>query len=439
MRRSALYPTWRGVAVMATGAPVSVLLALLLGSGWWSAALIWITLAAASVATDALLVPSRHAFAATLAMPERLEAGGPGGEIRATFPAARRAIGLELALEAEDRVAVEPGRLVAVATVGAVFAVHPRRRGRARIVALHLRWRGPLGLVWRGRIQQLDRAIDVVPHVSAVREEAMRLFSRNRDGGTALQRDLAPSLEFHALREFRAGDDKRGINWRQSARHQALMIRETRAERNRTIVFAIDTGRLMSEPLDGGLPRVDRAINAALLTAYVGLKVGDRVGLFAFAARPKLALAARAGVESFAMVQTRAAALDYSTEETNFTLGLSTLGAALPGRALVVIFTEFADTTGAALMISNLGPLLERHLVIFVAFGDPELEGLVRAAPKTPADISRAVVAGSLLRERDLVLSRLRRQGVEVLDAPAAAAGPALLKRYLALKREDRL
>lgn len=437
--RSSLYPTWRGVGCMVAGAPLSVLAAVLLGSDWWRMALPWIALVGLTLALDALLAPRRGALVASVTLPPRLEAGGPAGEISAAFPAARRGVAVELALEAEALIDIAPLRLAVSSAEGAHFALTPRRRGRAMVRALHLRWRGPLGLVWIGHEQRIDQAIDIVPNVSAVREQALRLFSRNRDGGTAVQRDLASSLEFHALREFRGGDDTRTISWKQSARHRTLMVRETRAERNRTVLVAIDTGRLMSEPLDGGLPRVDHAVNAALLLAYAGLKMGDRVGLFAFADRPRLALPARLGVDSFAALQAGAAGLDYAAEETNYALGLSTLAASLPGRALVVIFTEFADTTGAALMIDNLSTLLARHLVVFVAFRDIELETLARAAPDRPADVSRAVVAGSLLRERDLVLRRLRRLGVDVLDAPTAGAGPALLRRYLALKREDRI
>jgi uncharacterized protein (DUF58 family) len=436
--RTVLYPTWRGVGAMAAGAPVSVLAALMLGAGWWRVALIWIVLVILALGLDALLAPSRRHRAATVVLPPRLEAGGSAGEAAFSFPRARVGA-VELALDADALLDVRPASLTTSTAAGARFVLQPRRRGRARLRALHLRWRGPLGLVWIGGEQALGCTLDITPNISAVREEAMRLFSRNRDGGTAVQRDLSASLEFHALREFRGGDDTRTINWKQSARHRTLMVRETRAERNRTIVMAIDTGRLMSEPLDGGLPRIDYAVNAALLLGYVGLKLGDRVGLFAFADRPRLDLPAHLGTGSFAALQEGAAGLDYSTEETNFALGLSTLAACLPGRALVVIFTDFADATGAALMVDHLSTLLARHVVIFVAFRDSELEGLARAAPDQPADVSRAVVAGGLLRERDLVLRQLARLSVDVLEAPGAASGPVLLRRYLALKREDRI
>ena len=56
---------------------------------------------------------------------------------------------------------------------------------------------------------------------------------------------------------------------------------------NNQIVFAFDCGQAMCEPV-GGLPRIDRAVTAALTASYVALKGGDRVALFGFAQRPEL-------------------------------------------------------------------------------------------------------------------------------------------------------
>jgi uncharacterized protein (DUF58 family) len=72
-------------------------------------------------------------------------------------------------------------------------------------------------------------------------------------------------------------------------------------------------------------------------------------------------------------------------------------------------------------------------------FRDDELEALVRAEPATPQDVSRAVVAAALLRERDAVVRRLRRMGAEIVEAAPDQAGGALLDRYLDLKRSGRL
>ena len=175
------------------------------------------------------------------------------------------------------------------------------------------------------------------------------------------------------------------------------------------------------------------------LLAFVSLKLGDRVGLFAFDAKPRVASGVTAGAQSFPLLQRLAASIDYTTEETNFTLGLSTLLGRLDRRSLVVVFTDFADPTSAELMIENVGRLLRTHHVLFVAFRDEELESLLSGEPKTPEDVSRAVVAGTLLQQRELVFGRLTRMGAQIVDAPADRMGAALVNAYLDAKRRDLL
>jgi uncharacterized protein (DUF58 family) len=232
--------------------------------------------------------------------------------------------------------------------------------------------------------------------------------------------------------------DLRAIDWKQSARHAKLVGREFRTERNHHVVVALDTGRLMCGPAAGG-PRIDLAINAALLLAFVSLKLGDRVGLFAFDARPRVASGLVAGPHAFPLLQKLAAGIDYSTEETNFTLGLTTLAGRLERRALVVVFTDFADPTNAELMVENVGRLLRTHLVLFVVFRDDELERLAEAEPQEADDVSRAVIAGALLKQREIVVTRLQRMGVQIVEAPADRLGVALVDSYLDAKRRELL
>ena len=67
--------------------------------------------------------------------------------------------------------------------------------------------------------------------------------------------------------------DRRRIDWKSSARHVHLYAKEFETERNNQIVFAFDCGQTMCEPI-GGMPRIDRAVSAALVTSYVALKGG---------------------------------------------------------------------------------------------------------------------------------------------------------------------
>jgi hypothetical protein len=47
------------------------------------------------------------------------------------------------------------------------------------------------------------------------------------------------------------------------------------------------------------------------------------------------------------------------------------------------------------------------------------------------------VVAGDQLRERELVMQRLRRRGVRCLDAAPGDIGVGLVNRYLDIKRRE--
>jgi uncharacterized protein (DUF58 family) len=436
-----IYPTRRAVAAMAAGAPVA-LVAGLAGPDLWLVGVAWALGAAALVLADAWLAPSPGALDLKLIAPGSLGVGAPTqARIEAGF-AGRRSPKLQVALGVNERLAAEPVRQtlrIGPDGGGANVRLFPKRRGEALFERLWARWRGPLGLAWVQRTDVLDRKAAVTPDVQGVKDEALRLFTRDAAFGMKTQIETGEGSDFNALKDFQTGMDLRSIDWKQSARHAKLIGKEYRTERNHHIVLAIDSGRLMSSPLEDGAPRLDRAINAALLLAFVSLKIGDRVRLFAFDARPRIASGSTAGAGAFPLLQRLAASIDYTTEETNFTLGLTTLAGSLDRRALVVVFTDFADPTSAELMIENVGRLLRTHLVMFVAFRDEALEALADAEPKTAGDVSRAVIAAGLLKQRELVIGRLQRLGAWIVEAPAGRLGPELVSRYLAAKRKDLL
>jgi len=346
---------------------------------------------------------------------------------------------VEVALGGDERLTVGPLRCAFDIRSGvgsAALSLSPHRRGEAMLGDLWARWVGPLGLAWVQRRDTPSRAIVITPDIQTVREQALRLFDRDATLGLKAQVETGEGSEFHALKEFQTGMDLRSIDWKSSARLGRLLGREHRTERNHPIVLALDCGRLMCEPVDGR-PRIDHVINAALLLAFVGLKLGDRVGLFAFDARPRVVTQPAAGAGVFPLIQRQAARIDYSTEETNFTLGISTLAGQLNRRGLVVVFTDFADPTSAELMFENVVRLLRTHAVMFVVLRDTELEAIVDRPPGDADDVSRAVIAGSLLHQREIVLARLARAGAQIVEAAPDRLGAELINRYLDARRRE--
>ena len=435
-----IYPTRRAIVLTALGAPLALAVGVVAPGGWILAGG-WLTLILGLTLADAFIGPARGDVTIDLDPPLSIGMGAEAPmHVRARFTrAAPPQAWLAVETDARLSLAGEGEPLRFSGSVGeASLSLKPLRRGTARITGLWLRWRGPLGLTWKQTRQSPDRTIAVVPNLAAVREEALRLFSREALFGIKTQLDTGEGSEFHALREMTGAMDTRAIDWKQSARHGKLLGKEFRVERNHPVVFAIDCGRLMCEPL-GGVPRLDHALNAVLRLAYVCLKLGDRVALFGFDARPRLFTGFLSGAVAFPRLQRHAAALDYSDEEANFTFGVSQLSTLLQRRTLVIVFTDFADTTSAQLMLETVTRLTRRHRVLFVIMHDEELEAIARAEPVTADDVSRAVTAAALLQSRALVAERLRRLGVRLIDAPARAVGPALIAAYLDLKKEPDL
>ena len=406
----------------------------------------WVPLAAlallAVAVLDAAFAPVGQGVALSLQPPPFLDLGRVcETPLGVTFKGYAPAV-LELRLDLDARLAGSDyeRRLTrdADGRFKAVLRLRAATRGPADIKAAYLRWRGPLGLVHVQKTLRLDAHIVVTPDLKGVEQDAADLFSLDNIYGVRVQNQLYNGSEYHALREYDASQDHRRIDWRSSSRHMKLYSREYQAERNHHIVLAFDTGRLMGEPL-AGLKRLDRAIYAGLLLGYTGLKIGDHVRAFSFGARPQPVGPVLSGTHGFDVLKYQLGALTDTVEESNHTLALADLNAKVARRSLIVLFSDFIDEISADLMIEALNRLAKKHLVLFVAFRDEVVEDLMAHAPDTADDVTRAVFARRLASQRERVLTQLRRQGVEVLEAPSAQLATAIVNRYLALKRADRL
>ncbi len=434
-----LYPTERAVLLMGIGVPITLIVSLI-NPALWAIGAAWIALITGLLLIDLLLSPAPHQWALESEVPASMYVGSKTDMVFIYQGQTKRVpISPEMKLTVSEKLEAKPAIWHPPFENGQLlggFRVRAKRRGEGFVEKLWLRWTGPLGLVWRQITTPLNKTVAIIPDTRLVKDKAIEIFSRDAAHGLKMQIERGEGTEFDSLVEFMPGMDKRAIDWKHSARHRKLHAKEFRTERNHNIVFAIDTGFLMSEPLKG-MARIDWAINASLLISYISLKFGDRVGFFGFDTKPYLYSKPVAGTNSFPHLQKLTSQLEYSTNETNFTLGLSSLSKSLQRRSLIIVFTDFIDTINAELMIENISRLIKSHIVLFVVFEDVEMENLIDHAPKTPKDVTRAVLAGAMNKERDIVLARLERMGVQVVRADIEQMGTAVLNRFLELKRRE--
>jgi uncharacterized protein (DUF58 family) len=437
--KSPIVPSGRTLALLALLAPAAVVVAATAPDAWLAAPLAGLALLALTL-LDGLLAPRLRDL--KLVAPADIEVGQPAEvSVHAEFAGAPGAAPV-VALGFDPRLGARGAAEFALGTGpvpdvrhGSVELVS-NRRGTGLLHDLWLRWSGPLGLAHRQTHRSLEQSVRIWPDLSPVRSPVLQAFMRDSQFGLIARRIRGQGTQFEALSEYEAGMDRRRIDWKASARHTRLYARENESERDNQIVFAFDCGQAMCEPVEG-LPRIDRAVSAALMAAYVALKGGDRVALFGFADKPELMTPFATDTRAFHRLQTAAAGIDYHAREPNFTLALATLTAKLKRRSLIVLFSDFADPTSAELMVESVERLVRHHLVIFVTLEDAELSDMAEAEPATLRDLASAVAADGLARQRALVLQRLRRLGVDVIEAPWQAIGYRLIDRYLAAKQAE--
>jgi uncharacterized protein (DUF58 family) len=426
------------VVVAATGAPVALAIAAI-EPGRWFLALAWPVAILLLTGLDAI----RAAGSASAHVEFPVYAYvGETRDCRVTVSVGSRPQNAWIALQdsavvrlgdaGQTRIPLENGR-------GAILMPFEMvRRGMARFERLWLRWTGPLGLAWRQGSFELDGKFPILPDLRPVRDQGARVFQRYAIEGLVAQLARGEGSDFDALVDFRTGMDRRSIDWKQSGRHNKLLAKQYRTERNNQIVFAIDTGRQMCEPV-AGVARVDRCVSAILLTAWIALKLGDRVAINAFDSRPRLSSGFVSGGSAFAELERIAADVDYSSEETNYIYALTTLGARLTRRSMIILFTEFTDTVSADFMLRAIRRLVEKHLIVTVILRDAELEAIESADPQTADDITRAVTAADLLKDRRIVITRLQHLGVHVVESEYDKVSDRLVQSYLDLKKKDLL
>jgi uncharacterized protein (DUF58 family) len=438
-------PTSRCVALFVIGVPLALVIGLVQAKYWT----VWIAYLGASVLAagiDVLFALSRRRLHVDVKVPSQLYIGDRGSAtVTLTGKGWRRGLRvhalpeLDADLEPQAPLTIDlvPGGKTGQVSGAAELALVPRRRGEPRVIALHMKWTGPLGLVERRRVVTVDAKVPVVPNIGAVRAVALRMLgSQEFLAGLKVEKYIGDGTEFESLREYLPGLDHRAIDWKSSARHRKLLTVEFRAERNHQVVIAIDGGQLMSEPL-GGIPRLDHAINAGLMLGWFCLRTGDRVGWASFDERIRAWTEPLSGATSFPRLQRLSAEAAYRRVETNFTLTIAELSMRLKRRSLIVLFTEFLDTVTAELMIENITRLARHHLVMFVSLRDPMVGTRAAVPPTTLTTLQEAVVASDFVRERAIVLERLRHAGCHCIDTTPDQFSMAIINRYLDVKRRE--
>ncbi|GGF43095.1 lipoprotein [Marmoricola endophyticus] len=316
----------------------------------------------------------------------------------------------------------------------------PTRRGDRATDRVTVRLLGPFGLAARQATTQVPGRIRVLPRFASRRHLPSRVARlRELEGRTAVQ-VRGQGTEFDSLREYVRGDDVRSIDWRATARSTGTVVRTWQPERDRRVVLVLDTGRTSAGRVasGAGVPRLDGAMDAALLVGALAERAGDRVDLVAGDQLVRARFRGRPGARTTERLQDVLADLEPALAETAWRRLVGAVQGLGRHRSLVVLLTTLEPTSVEQGLLPLLPGLTARHRVVLASVRDPALDRLALDRGSASAGYL-AAAAEQDLHARERTAGLLRTLGVDVLDADADHLPQALADHYLALKARGRL
>lgn len=313
----------------------------------------------------------------------------------------------------------------------------PTRRWDRTVDSVTVRSRGPLGLACRQATLPCPGVVRVLlPFTSRRHLPSFLSRLRELDGRTAVN-IRGRGTEFDSLRDYVIGDDVRSIDWRASARRQQMVVRTWRPERDRRLLLVLDTSRTSAARI-GSEPRLDAAMDAALLLAALANRAGDRVELIAADCRVRARVTGATGSGLVPALVQAMAPLEAELVEADWTTIVAAVSSRLTQRALVVLLTPLDAAAVEEGLLPAVPRLAQRHQVIVASVADPRVDEMA-SARHDGFEVYGAAAAERARMERNATVAELGRHGVEVVDAPPQKLPPALSDRYLSLKAAGRL
>jgi uncharacterized protein (DUF58 family) len=331
------------------------------------------------------------------------------------------------------------------------YRVEPQERGDWEAGSLYVHYRSPLGLAERWAKAPLTQKLRVYPALRTGEEQQIFLArSRQIDLQLRQARQRGLGRDFESLREYREGDDLRDICWTATARRGTPITRQYQTERSQPVWIVLDCGRLMRSrvaavvPGKAALPvagtglrvhsKLDFACTTAVSLAQLALFSGDRVGVLAYGQGIQHRLLPGRGAAHLRQVIEALAQVRAEGSEADHLRATATLNRLQPRRSLILWITDLAETAMRPEVIDGAVQLLRRHVLLFVAMAQPEVNQIAQSRPQNVEEMFRAAAAQEMAGRRELLLARLQEQGALTLDLNPEALTSSVLNQYLMVK-----
>jgi uncharacterized protein (DUF58 family) len=325
-------------------------------------------------------------------------------------------------------------------SASADYDILPAQRGDLPLGNFYVRYQSALRLAERWAVAETSASVRVLPNLEQAKQQTLYLI-RARQVALERRRRRLRGLgrEFESLREYRTGDEFRNISWTATARRSKLITRVFQVERSQTVWIVLDAGRLLREQIVRGgaalrLSKLDYAVDAALALAQVAMHSGDRVGLLAYGREIQQNRNAGRGASHLHSIVESLALVHPEPYEADHGRAAHALLTEQHRRSLIVWITDLAETAGTPDVVEYALQMTRRHLVLFAAVGQPDLNERVAQRPESEEEMFRYIAAIEIVQRRELLLRRLRQRGVLAMELMPGALAASLVNQYLDIK-----
>lgn len=314
------------------------------------------------------------------------------------------------------------------------YELRPTERGEYYFGNLNIYVASPLQIISRRFTFDNGNMVPTYPSYIQLRKYDLIAFSNNLfQYGIKIIRRIGHSMEFEQIKEYVAGDDIRTLNWKATAKKNALMINQFQDEKSQSVYMVIDKGRVMKMPFNG-LSLMDYAINATLVLSNVILKKQDKAGMFAFSKKVENRVFAEKRASQMQKILDTLYNIKTDFFESDYSRLYVDIKKNINQRSLIILYTNFETIDGLQRQLPYLKAIAKSHLLVVVFFNNTELNELINKKTETIQEVYDKVIAEKFMFEKRLIVNELKKYGIySVLTQPESLTLDTINK-YLEIK-----
>lgn len=314
------------------------------------------------------------------------------------------------------------------------YEVTPKVRGEYHFGVTNVMVSTAIGLIQKREKAGEEASIRVYPSFIHINQIELAAISQQLQiqGQKRIQK-IGNSQEFDSIRSYVVGDDPRHINWRATARKNALQVNHFTDEKSQGVYCLLDKSRSMQMPFEG-MTLLDYAINASLVLSHVALRKGDRAGLISFEGEPSSFVKANRQANQIHKLMESLYHEKTSFSEVDYTSLYTFCHKNINQRSLLLLFTNFESKHSLERQLPYLKMLNRQHLLVVVFFRNTEVDVVMEEETSSIEGIYHKAIAAQMIREKELIHEKLHQAGILSLYTTPENLSVDVLNRYIQIK-----